>query len=76
MCILHRALQTSRSEGYAGTALLYHPLEDRNNFETFEVSFRTNCCGVDGTADDCDLFFNRRPINTDLGYMPPLLGKC
>lgn len=65
----------SRGEGYAGSALLYHPINDLPNFELFDQPFRTACCGEDGTADNCDLFFERRTINSPLNYVPPLLGK-
>ena len=77
--MLHRALQTSPREGYAGTALLFHPTVDvhqsRAHFEALEKPFREACCGIDDLTDYCDLFFERRIIDTGEDYVPPSVGK-
>lgn len=73
--LLNRALQTSSNDGYAGTVLLFHPLEDTMNYEQFEKTYRSDCCGDDGTRPLCNLFFSQRTINNGEGYVPPLVCK-
>ena len=73
--ILCRTLHVTRHSGYAGSALLFHPFESREQFEMFDMQFRTACCEIDGFTDFCDLFFDQRLINTGGGYEPPRLGK-
>ena len=79
ICAAHttifRALQTSPHDGYAGTALLFHPIDFRTQFEAIKEPFREACCEIDGFTDYCDLFFERRLINTGENYMPPSVGK-
>ena len=74
--LLCSALHTLRHIGYAGSALLHHPIENSEQFETFDMQFRRACCGLgDNFTEFCDLFFDQRLINTGENYEPPRLGK-
>lgn len=70
-----RALETSRYEGFAGSVLIQHPIENKQGYESLEKAYRDACCGIEGFTDYCDLYFDRRMINTGEGYVPPLLGE-
>ena len=70
-----RALQTSRYDGFAGSVLIQHPLENEPGYELWEKAYRDHCCGIDGFTDYCDLYFDQRMINTGDDYEPPLLGE-
>ena len=71
----YRALQTSSNQGYAGTVLLFHPIEDKQKFENGDKRFRALCCEEGGSNNDCELFFQRRIVNTGFGYVSPKVGK-
>lgn len=71
---LYRALQTSPHEGFAGSVLIVHPIEQPAAFTRFEETYRSACCGVDD-PEFCNLFFSQRMIDEGENYVPPMVGK-
>ncbi len=69
----HRALQISRTGGYPGTVLLFHPINNPISFQEFDNNFREACCEIGNITVYCDLFFNQRITDTGENYVPPKL---
>ena len=68
----------SPNEGFAGTMLFYHPLENPVQYQQDDVRFRSACCEI-GFDDQyyCSKYFQQRIINDckpPRKYSPPAIG--
>ena len=70
--ILYRAHVTSVDQGYVGTMVLYHPIQDSRGYVR-EQAFRDSCCNS-VTDMYCNEYFGRRIINNCENYLPPVQG--
>ena len=57
---------------YSGSMLSYHPINNYEEYLTYDKKFRDACCGV---AQMCNLYFKRRPSQDCSGYNPPTWGR-
>ena len=58
--------------GQEGSSIaLYHPVHFSDEHDTLDKAFRETCC----SAGLCDVFHERRPIDTSIDYEPPFFGE-
>lgn len=58
----------------AGRMLLYHPLQDEENYMNIDVEYRDLCCQL-MTNQFCIEYFGERPNNKGENYESPALGQ-
>ena len=63
------ALLTGGSLG--SSMALYHPEHYSDEYATFDTEFRDKCC----SSGLCNVFHERRPIDSSINYIPPFFGE-
>ena len=58
--------------GEEGSSIaLYHPVHFSEEYDTSDKAFKEACC----SSGLCDVFHERRPIDTSIEYEPPFFGE-
>lgn len=73
--IIYRNLITDSAGGYVGTFLLQHPNTEPQMYKFRDKDFRDACCDDRLGNMNCNMFFQRRIIDSCADYEAPALGR-